>query len=107
MYGIEKVLFQFARPTRQKHDLDKLLAVITDIDSSLTSGLIKDFHRLGKYKRNSPYPCPLIQVKCELGLLRFQSFNLAEVPCPLQSLLSNLITSCKIENVPLKNTHAT
>ena len=27
VYSIEKVLFQFARPTCQKHDLDKLLAV--------------------------------------------------------------------------------
>ena len=56
LYGINETSKATSRSERQKHDLDNLLAVLSDIDSSFTSASIKDFHRLGKFKENSTHP---------------------------------------------------
>ena len=47
------------RSDREKHDLDKLLDIFSNIDASLTTASMKDIHRLGKYKQsnNRPRPC--------------------------------------------------
>ena len=60
VYGIDEAPSQTSRSTRQKHDLFKLLEVITSIDSSLTLDSIKNYHRLGKFKQDSPRPHPLL-----------------------------------------------
>ena len=44
----------------QKHDLGKVLNILSDIDSSLTSASIRDFHQLGKFKQSNSRLHPLL-----------------------------------------------
>ena len=60
VYGIEESPKDTSRSDRQKHDLDKLLDILLNIDASLTSASIKDFHRLGKFKQSNNRPRPLL-----------------------------------------------
>ena len=59
-YGVDEPPKETSRSDRQKHDLDKLLNILSSLDSSLTSASIKDFHRLGKFKQNNTRPRPLL-----------------------------------------------
>ena len=59
VYGVDESLKDTPRASRQKHDLDMLLKVLSDIDVSLTATSIQDFHRLGKFKPNNTQSCPL------------------------------------------------
>ena len=49
-----------ARSEHQKHDLSKLLNILSDIDSTLTTASIHDFHRFGKFKPFNTRPHPLL-----------------------------------------------
>ena len=60
IYGINESPKDTARSERQKHDLNKLLNILSDIDSSLTGASVRDFHRLGKFKPSNTRPRPLL-----------------------------------------------
>ena len=48
------------KETRVKEDLNILLTLFQEIDSSIESNAIKDFFRLGKFKSDSNRPRPLL-----------------------------------------------
>ena len=48
------------KETRLKHELDNLCHTLSNIDSSLNSSCIHDFHRLGKFNPTSLRPRPLL-----------------------------------------------
>lgn len=48
MFGIEECQVGTARYTRQSEDLEKVTAVISSVDASLSSTSVKDHFRLGK-----------------------------------------------------------
>ena len=54
-YGITESPVNTPRTNRQQHDLQNILSTLSIIDS-LTSSLIKDFHRLGKFSASKPSP---------------------------------------------------
>ena len=60
LYGIVESPSDTPRSDRQKHDLDQLLNVLSNIDASLTAASIRDFHRLGKFKPSNTRPRPLL-----------------------------------------------
>ena len=60
LYGIVESPPDTPRSDRQKHDLDQLLNVLSNIDASLTAASIRDFHRLGKFKPSNTRPRPLL-----------------------------------------------
>ena len=66
-YGIKESPADTSRPDRLKHDLDGILTMLSDIDTTLTSSSIEDFYRLGKYKQTSACPCPI--------LVKFRAFE--------------------------------
>ena len=59
-YGITESPVNTPRTNRQQHDLQNILSTLSTIDSSLTSSLIKDFHRLGKFSASKPSPRPIL-----------------------------------------------
>ena len=61
LYGIEESPANTYRADRQKYDLGKILNIMSDIDSSITSASIKDFYRLGKFNHgNNHRPRPIL-----------------------------------------------
>ena len=60
VYGLEESPKDTPRANRLKHDLEKLLNVLSGIDASLTATSIQDFHRLGKFKPNNTRLRPLL-----------------------------------------------
>ena len=55
-YGITESPVNTPRTNHQQYDLQNILSALSTIDSSLTSSLIKDFHRLGKFSASKPSP---------------------------------------------------
>ena len=60
LHGIDESPTHTPRSDHQKHDLDKLLNILSSIDTSLTTASIQDFHRLGKYKPTNTRPHPVL-----------------------------------------------
>ena len=60
LYGINESPADTPRSDQFKHDQDNMLTVLSDIDPSLTSASVKDFFRLGKYKRAATHPRPIL-----------------------------------------------
>ena len=60
LFGIDEPSAEILRSDRQKHDLEKLLSIMSSIDASITSASIKDFYRLGKFKQDNTRPRPLL-----------------------------------------------
>ena len=48
MHWIEESLKDTPRAKRLKHNLGKLLPVLSDIDKFISPSSVQDFHRLGK-----------------------------------------------------------
>ena len=59
-YGIKESPADTSKSDRVKHDLEGTLTKLSDIDTTLTSALIKDYYRLGKYKQTSTHPHPIL-----------------------------------------------
>ena len=59
-YGINKSPADTPRSDRLKHDIDKILAVLSDIDSTFTTASVKDFYRFGRYKQTATCPRPIL-----------------------------------------------
>ena len=59
-YGTTESPVNTPRTNRQQHNLQNILSTLSIIDSSLTSSLIKDFHRLGKFSASKPSPQPIL-----------------------------------------------
>ena len=61
LYGLEESPANTYRADRQKYDLGKILHIMSDIDSTITSASIKDFYRLGKFNPgNNHRPRPIL-----------------------------------------------
>ena len=59
-YGINESPTNTSKSDRLKRDLDDILTILLDIDTTLTSASIEDHYRLGKYKQTSTCPCPIL-----------------------------------------------
>ena len=59
-YGIKESPVDTSKSDRLKHDLDGILTILSDINTTLTSASIKDYYRLGKYKQTSTHPRPIL-----------------------------------------------
>ena len=59
-YGIKESPADTSKSDRLKHDLDGILTILSDINTTLTSASIKDYYRLGKYKQTSTHPRPIL-----------------------------------------------
>ena len=60
IYGINESQPKTPRVTRQKHDVDAVLAVLSNVDSTLSRSSIQDLHRLGEFNATNPKPRPLL-----------------------------------------------
>ena len=60
IYGINESQPKTPRVTRQKHDLDAVLTVLSNVDSTLSRLSVQDPHRLGKFNATDPKPRPLL-----------------------------------------------
>ena len=103
VYGLEESPKDTPRANRLKHDLEKLLNVLSGIDASLTATSIQDFHRLGKFKPNNTRPRPLL-VKflrtVEASLVLSKKVSLASSQVSIKRDLSH--EERNIENALLK-----
>ena len=48
------------RVTRQKHDMDAVLTILSNVDSALSRSSIQDLYCLGKFNISNPKPRPLL-----------------------------------------------
>ena len=103
LYGLEESPANTYRADRQKYDLGKILNIMSDIDSSITSASIKDFYRLGKFNLgNNHRPRPI--------LIKFlRAFDALVLNSNKKSLSSGIsikpnltVDERKIENILLK-----
>ena len=60
IYGIDECPPRTPRANRSKLELEKVLPVLTTIDSSIRDSSINDIHRLGKFSSSNNRPRPLL-----------------------------------------------
>lgn len=60
VYGIEENPQGTQKHLRTQNDLKNLLAVLSELNTTIDSTAIKDLFRLGKYKSDNPKPRPLL-----------------------------------------------
>ena len=60
IYGINESLSKTPRVTRQKHDLDAALIILSNVDSTLSRSFVQDLHHLGKFNATNPRPLALL-----------------------------------------------
>jgi len=60
IYGIDECPPRTPRAGRSKLELEKVLPVLTTIDSSIRVSSINDIHRLGKFSSSNSHPRPLL-----------------------------------------------
>ena len=60
IYGIDECPPRTPRANRSKLELEKVLPVLTTIDSSIRDSSINDIHRLGKFSSSNNHPRPLL-----------------------------------------------
>ena len=60
LHGIAECPTGTPRPTRATRDLDSVVSAINELDSTLSSQSVRDCFRLGKFKRESHRPRPIM-----------------------------------------------
>lgn len=97
-FGLDESIGGTSRQKREREDLDRVVKIINDADSSLSASSIKDMFRLGKYAANSKKARPILVKFVRSADVTILFSRIKEIP--LKPDLS--LTQRKMESILLK-----